>query len=162
MTHPSTDPEAVALVEGREPQPVLSVRRGVAVADLAHAQGEGLGEVWRSLRERGVAPAGPPFVRYHAFDDAEADVEVGLPVSEAVGGADALPGGAAIVTWHLGAHDRLGEAYRRLDAWLQEHEREAAGPAWEIYHWIDPSQELDASSWPTPSAWRTELVQPIR
>jgi effector-binding domain-containing protein len=158
------DPSAVVFVEDREAQPVLSVRRSVAVAQLAQAQGESLGELWRWLQARGLAPVGPPFVRYHNFDEKETDVEVGVPVSHEATGGDGiglLPGGAAIATLHLGPHDSLGDAYGRLDAWREEHRREAAGPAWEVYWWIDASREPDPYSWPAPTEWRTELVQPI-
>jgi effector-binding domain-containing protein len=166
MSDAQVDPEAVRLLEDREPQPVLSIRSNVAVGELARAQGERLSELWRSMRGRGLAPVGPPFVRYHTFGETETDVEVGVPVGEGAPGegrieAGALPGGEAIATWHLGAHDTLGEAYRRLTAWLQEHGREAAGPAWEVYWWIDAGQEPDPSSWPAPTEWRTELVQPV-
>jgi effector-binding domain-containing protein len=166
MSDAQQDREAVLFVEEREPQPVLSIRRTVAVAQLAQAQGESLGELWRSMQARGLAPVGPPFVRYHTFDETETDLELGVPVGMGATGegrieAGALPGGAAIVTWHLGAHDRLAEAYGRLAAWLKENEREAAGPAWEVYWWIDASREPDPSSWPAPTDWRTELVQPV-
>jgi effector-binding domain-containing protein len=160
------DPEAAVLLEEREPQPVLSIRSTVAVAELAQAQGERLSELWRSMQERDVAPLGPPFVRYHTFGDAETDVELGFPVSAGVAGAGRieagrLPGGAAVVTWHFGAHDSLGEAYSRLNAWLEDNGREAAGPAWEVYWWIDPSRKPDPSAWPPPTEWHTELVQPV-
>jgi effector-binding domain-containing protein len=160
------DPEAVLFVEDREPQPVLSIRTTVAVAQLAQSQAERLSELWRSMQAHGLAAVGPPFVRYHTFGETETDVELGVPVSKGATGdgrieAGELPGGAAIATWHLGAHDSLGEAYGRLNKWLEEHEREAAGPAWEVYWWIDPSQEPDPSSWPAPTDWRTELVQPV-
>jgi effector-binding domain-containing protein len=160
------DPEAVLLVKDRESQPVLSIRTNVAVAQLAQAQGERLRELWRSMQARGLAFVGPPFVRYHTFGETETDVEVGVPVRKGATGegrieAGALPGGVAIATWHLGAHDSLGEAYERLNRWLEEHDRRAAGPAWEVYWWIDISQEPDPSSWPVPTEWRTELVQPI-
>jgi effector-binding domain-containing protein len=163
---PGQDPEAVVFSEDREPQPVLSIRANVTLAELAQAQGERLSELWRSMQARGLAPIGPPFVRYHTFGETETDVEVGVPVAEGATGkgrteAGTLPGGAAIITWHLGAHDRLGDAYGRLNAWLEEHGREAAGPAWEIYWWIDMSTEPDPSSWPAPTQWRTELVQPV-
>jgi effector-binding domain-containing protein len=160
------DPEAVLLVEGRKPQPVLSIRTNVPVAQLAQAQGERLSELRRSMQARGLAPGGPPFVRYHTFGETETDVELGVPVREEATGeggieAGSLPGGAAIATWHLGAHDSLGEAYARLAEWLEENERKAAGPAWEVYWWIDPSEEPDPSAWPPPTTWRTQLVQPI-
>jgi effector-binding domain-containing protein len=158
--------EAVSYVEDREPQPVLSVRRNVAVAELAQAQGESLGALWRLLDRRGLVPVGPPFVRYHEFGETQTDVEVGVPVAEGVTGdapveVGALPGGAVITTWHLGSHDNLADAYGRLTAWLNEHRREAAGAAWEVYWWIDASREPDPAAWPPPAEWRTELVQPV-
>jgi effector-binding domain-containing protein len=158
--------EAVSYVEDREPQPVLSIRKNVAVAELAQAQGESLAALWRLLHGRGLMPVGPPFVRYHTFGETETDVEVGVPVAEGVTGdtsveAGVLPGGAAITTWHLGSHDSLADAYGRLTAWLNEHGRDAAGAAWEVYWWIDPSREPDPATWPPPTEWRTELVQPV-
>jgi effector-binding domain-containing protein len=166
MSSAAKDPKAMVLVEEREPQPVLSIRSTVAVAGLAQAQGERLSELWRSMQGRGVAPLGPPFVRYHTFGETETDVELGFPVSAGVAGAGRieagqLPGGAAIVTWHLGAHDSLGDAYRRLEQWLDANAREAAGSAWEVYWWIDPDRAPDPSSWPAPTEWRTELEQPV-
>lgn len=165
MSDVQQNPEAV-LVEDRKPQPVLSIRGNVGLDKLAETQGERLSELWRSMQARGLAPVGPPFVRYHTFGETETDVEVGVPVPEEAAGmgrveAGVLPGGAAIATWHLGGHDRLGDAYERLRAWLEANEREAVGAAWEVYWWIDTSQEPDPSSWPEPTEWRTELVQPI-
>jgi effector-binding domain-containing protein len=157
--------EDVALEE-LETQPVLSIRGTVPVAQLAEAQGERLDELWRSTQQLEVTPAGPPFVRYHTFDETETDLEVGIPVVEPVEGGGAvqsgeLPGGTAVTTWHIGSHDRLGEAYKRLGAWLTGHSREANGAAWEIYWWIDPAVEPDPATWPAPEEWRTQLVQPI-
>ena len=166
MSDARQGPEPVLFVEDRPPQPVLSIRTNVAVAQLAQAQGERLTELWRSQQVRGLASVGPPFVRYHTFGKTETDVELGVPASKGATGegrieAGTLPGGAAITTWHLGAHDSLGEAYGRLNRWLEEHAREVAGAAWEVYWWIDASREPDPSSWPPPTEWRTQLVQPI-
>jgi effector-binding domain-containing protein len=160
------DPEATVNLEHRDPLPILSIRENAAIDALANAQGERLRELWQYCQSRRVAPAGPPVVRYHTFGEGETDVEVGVPVREGAAGegrirAGELPGGPVITTWHLGAHDRLGEAYGRLAAWLTEHDRDAAGPAWEVYWWIDASREPDPSAWPAPTEWRTELVQPL-
>lgn len=153
-------------VEIRElaPQPVLSIRQSVAIADLTTAQGESLHELWRLLRDRRIAPAGPPFVRYHTFGDGVTDVEIGVPVADAVVGegrvvATELSGGRAVTTVHLGAHDRLAEAYERIGVATRG---QANGPAWEVYEWIDLSREPSPASWPAPSDWRTELVQPVK
>jgi hypothetical protein len=69
--------------------------------------------------------------------------------------------GPAISTWHIGSHDRLGEAYGRLQAWLSERDRKAAGAAREVYWWIDPTFDPDPANWPPPAEWRCELVQPV-
>jgi effector-binding domain-containing protein len=158
--------EVVVLTEDRKPQPVLSIRATVRVDEIAERHGESLRELWRSTQARGVAAAGPPFVRYHTFGETETDVEVGIPVTQAVVGegriaAGELPGGAAISTWHIGSHDRLGEAYARLVAWLREHGRKPNGAAWEVYWWIDPGADPDPASWPPPADWRCELIQPL-
>ena len=59
------------------------------------------------------------------------------------------------------AHDRLAEAYGRIQDWLTAH-GEPDGAAWEVYEWIDLTREPDISAWPDPSEWRTELVQPVK
>ena len=163
--NPGQPPEDVR-IEEREPQPVLSIRQTVELARLTDAQGESLRELWSFSQRHEAKLTGPPFVRYHTFGETETDLEVGIPVVEAVDGEGRvafreLPGGAAITTWHIGSHDRLADAYARLGAWPKEHGREADGAAWEVYTWIDPSVEPDPSAWPAPSEWRTQLVQPI-
>jgi hypothetical protein len=166
MMDAGQNPEAV-VVEERTPQSVLSTRANVPVAQLTQAQGDSLLALWSLMQQRAVMPVGPPFVRYHTFGETEADLETGIPVAEALAGegrvaAGELPGGAAITTWHLGSHDGLADAYGRLGAWLQANGREADGAAWEVYWWIDPSVEPDPATWPPPTEWRTQLVQPIK
>lgn len=148
-------------------QPVVSIRQTIPIAELTRVQGDSLRSLWRLLRDRGVAPAGSPFVRYHTFGDTQTDVETGVPVVDEIAGeglitAGELPPGPAAVTEHLGAHDRLGEAYQRIGEWLAANNGEPGGPAWEVYHWIDLSSEPDMSTWPAPDEWRTDIVQPIK
>jgi effector-binding domain-containing protein len=148
-------------------QPMLSIRATIPVAKLGDTMGERIGVLSRFLRERGVQPAGPPFVRYHTFTDTDTDMEFGVPVTEAVDGvgqivAGELPEGPAVITRHVGAPERLGEAYERIEKWRVEHGREPADPAREVYHWIDLSApEEDSASPVDPSVWRIELVQPL-
>ncbi len=150
-----------------EPQPVLSIRATARVADLAAVMDERLQALAGYLQQRGAPPAGPPFVRYHTFGETETDLELGIPVVAPVAGegriaGGELPGGPAITTWHIGPHNTLGDAYARLDAWLQAHGRERDGAAWEVYYWIDLSQYRGAASLPDSSSWRTQLIQPIK
>jgi effector-binding domain-containing protein len=153
-------------VQQLEPQPVLSIRATVQIEQLGEVMGDRLQALQGYLRQHGAQPAGPPYVRYHTFGETETDLETGVPVAAPIDGevrivAGELPGGPAVTTWHTGPHDKLGEAYARIEAWLKEQGRERSGPAREVYHWIDLSQDLDPSSW-DPSTWGTQLVQPIR
>jgi effector-binding domain-containing protein len=154
-------------IQQLDPQPVLSIRATVQIAELAEAMGDRLAALSGYLQQSGARPAGSPFVRYHTFGESETDMEVGIPVVEPVAGegriaAGALPGGPATTTWHLGPHDRLGDAYARLEAGRTAHGREPAGAPWEVYHWINPGQDRGPASSPDPSSWRTQLIQPIK
>jgi effector-binding domain-containing protein len=150
-----------------EAQPVVSIRGTIRTAQLGETMGERIPALLSFVQGGNARAAGPIFVRYHTFGPEETDMEVGLPVAEAVAGegqiaAGELPGGPAIATWHVGAHDKLGEAYSRLNAWQQEQGREPDGPGWEVYYWIDPTQEAGPADAQDPSGWRTRLVQPLK
>ncbi len=150
-----------------EPQPVLSIRATVQIVDLAQAQDDRIRALSSYLQQSGAQLAGPPFVRYHTFTETETDLELGIPMVAPIAGegriaASSLAGGPAIITWHIGPHDTLAEAYARMQAWLNEHGREPDGAPWEIYYWIDPKQYRGPATWPDPSSWRTQLVQPIK
>lgn len=147
-------------------QPVLSIRTTVPIAALGEAHDAALVALRDYMQQHGIAPAAPPFVRYHTFEATETDLELGVPVAAPVASAGRivggeLPHGPALSTWHDGSHDMLGDAYARLEAGLQAHSRIRDGAAWEVYCWIDVSQYHGTSTWPDPATWRTQLVQPI-
>jgi effector-binding domain-containing protein len=154
-------------LQHRAPQPVVSIRATVGVDQLGEAMDDRLRALSAYLQQRGLEPAGAPFVRYHTFGDTETDLETGIPVAEPVAGegrivSGGLPGGPAISTRHIGPHDRLGDAYARIHAWRNAHGREGDGPPWEVYDWIDPNQYGGPATWPDPATWRTQLIQPIK
>lgn len=154
-------------IQQLEPQSVLSIRAAVRIDQLAEVMGDRISALSGYLQQRGAQPAGPPFARYHTFGETETDLETGIPVVEPVAGegrivSSALPGGPAVTTWHIGPHDKLGDAYARVEAWLKEHGREPDGASWEVYHWIDPGQYRGTSTLPDSSSWRTQLIQPIK
>jgi hypothetical protein len=61
--------------------------------------------LWSYLHHHGVRPTGPPYVRYHAFGEADTDMEVGIPLAAGAVGqgrvAAELPGGPVVApgTW---------------------------------------------------------------
>ena len=108
-------------VQQLEPQPVVSIRATFPIVELAQHQDDRLRALSDYLRQQGVQPAGPPFVRYHTFGETETDLEFGIPMVEPIAGegriaAGELPGGTAVTTWHIGPHDTLADAYARLEA----------------------------------------------
>ena len=68
------------VLEDRAAQPAMSIRATAPISRLSETQGESLANLVASMRRRGIVPAGPVFVRYHSFDDGEADLETGIPV----------------------------------------------------------------------------------
>ena len=141
-------------------QHVVSIRTQCHVAELGAILSEILPEVWRYIRKNGIAPSGPPFTRYHGFENDRVDIEGGLPVpkelpSEGRINAGLLPGGEVASTVHLGPYDKLPDAHDALHVWLEKNRKDSAGPQWEMYL-TDPGLE------PDPSKWKTELMWPIK
>lgn len=101
------------------------------------------------LGEFGVAPAGPPFVRYLDTGGDRLEVELGVPVpadATEFDGAErsTLPGGRVAVWRYVGPYSGLREACEQLGTSVKELGEKAAGPFWESYV-TDPSAEPDAS-----------------
>jgi hypothetical protein len=68
-----------------QPQPMVCSEATTTPTDLAQAIGQALGEVWTYLVEqRGIHPAGPPFVIYRNFSLEQIILEAGLPLSEPI------------------------------------------------------------------------------
>jgi effector-binding domain-containing protein len=119
-----------------------------------------LPEVRSELDRQGISPAGPPFVRYYDYTEAEVDFEAGFPVDKPITAAGRvepgeLPGGRAAVTVHRGRYDELQQAHDEIGEWVLAHDHDPSGPVWEVYV-TDPSREPDSSR------WETEVVWPLR
>jgi len=149
-------------IEVREvdPQLMVSIRTTCQAAEIAAVLQEILPEVYKFLERLGVKPSGPPFTRFHGFDQNRVDLESGLPVSESVEGKGRiepgeLPGGTVVTTMHVGPYEKLPEAHDALHVWMRKKNKTPSGPQWE-YYWTDPGEE------PDPSKRRTELIWPIR
>ena len=66
---------------------------------------------------------------------------------------DALPGGKALVTWHVGPYDNLHATWKALRDTMEAEGYEGRGAPWEEY-------VSDCSSVP-PEEVRTRIVWPI-
>ncbi|MEV2278661.1 GyrI-like domain-containing protein [Nocardiopsis sp. NPDC049922] len=151
------------ITTGKAEQTTIHLRRRIPMEQLTQFQGEALELLWRGVEQSPGRQVGHVYVRYWDVSDAEADVEIGVPV-EGVAPTEplaegSLPGGSHATHRHLGEHATLKDAYRTLNETAAN--RAVAGPAWEVYEWIPLHTAPDPASWPAADAWSTLLVQPL-
>lgn len=143
-------------------RPYVGVRRTITMTTFGEV-GDRIGELIGWLAQRGIAPAGAPFLRYDSIDMA-ADrlvVEAGVPIAEPVAGegdifAAHLPAGRYATVTHHGHPDQLAGVVEALLKWAAERDL-----AWDMFekdgaeHWgcrlelypTDPRVEPDPSKW---------------
>ena len=144
----------VELIELPE-QPVAVVHGRIEVSEVAGFLGAAFAEVFRVVGAQGLAPAGPPFGRFHPMNGTF-DVEAGVPVTRAITPAGrvapgVLLGGPVATVVHRGDYGAIGPAYQALSRWVDEHGYETVGRPWESY--------LDGPGVPEP---RTAVYLPCR
>jgi effector-binding domain-containing protein len=152
----------------RAAQPYAGISAWVTMAAIGSVA-DRIPEIFSWLGARGIAPAGPPFFRYHVVDmERQLQVEAGVPVASAVEDdgpirAGTLPAGRFAIMTHTGAPDTLAAATAKLLDWA-----EARGLAWDISrtdageHWgcrlefylTNPAEQPDASKWQTQLVFR--------
>jgi effector-binding domain-containing protein len=164
----TTTPHVPPRIVERAAQPYAAVRAVVTmatVATIAHRIPEVLGR----LDALGVAPAGPPFLKYNVIDmEGELEIEAGVPVAAPVPGSGdlfsgLLPAGRYVTFTHVGNPDRLVGATALLLDWAA-----AAGLQWDMtsteagQRWgsrlesylTDPRVQPDTTKWETELAFR--------
>jgi effector-binding domain-containing protein len=131
-------------------QPVLSVRTRTSIQELPNVMAQVYPAISQYLEEQGEQPAGAPFAAYYNMDVQDLDVEIGIPVAEALAPtadfqASVIPGGRAATCIHVGPYSAISQAYEALEKWVQENGYQTSGTAYEMY--IDdpgmvPEEEL--------------------
>jgi AraC family transcriptional regulator len=159
---PQEDPAMTTPVTTRDltPQPVLVIRRKIAMADIAKTLGECLPAIFMHCQQHAIPLAGPPMARYVSMGPGLMTIEAGFPVGAGAKGEgeielSELPGGPAAVAVHEGAYDKLGETHVAVERWVEAQKRTPAGAPWESYI-TDPGEK------PDPKDWRTEVIWPLR
>jgi effector-binding domain-containing protein len=93
-----------------------------------------------------------------ANEDASADVEVVIPISNVVDGEGditcyELPGGQMAKIVHKGPYEQSARTYKKLFEWIAEHHKKVAGPTREVY--LNDPKEV------SPEEIITEIYAPI-
>lgn len=155
-------------IEQRAAQPYAGISSWVAMAAVGQVA-DRIPEIFGWLGAHGVAPAGPPFFRYHVIDmERQLQVEAGVPVASPVQDdgdirAGTLPAGRFAVMTHTGAPPTLIDATAELLRWAEEQ-----GLAWDMaptdegekwgcrveFYLADPAEQPDMSKWQTQLAFR--------
>jgi len=157
-------------IQPRAAQPYAGIPATVTMDTISTAVDSGFPELFGWLASQGIAPAGPPFIRYLVIDMAgDLRIELGVPVGAPVDGAGrikpgVLPGGSYLVLRHTGPYDGLVASNAALQRWAAGHgvrfdTRDTdQGPAWggRVEHYLtDPSREPDPAKWETDVAYLT-------
>jgi effector-binding domain-containing protein len=160
----SAAPEIVTRAE----QPYVAIRGQVTMAEIGPFAGR-TGEVFAWLGARGLAPAGPPFLKYNVIDMMrQLEIEAGVPVGAAADGdgeviSGVLPAGRYATVTHVGHPSELLGVTKALRDWAAEQgltwdmSPDGEGERWASRLEIsltDPRQEPDMSKWVTQLAFR--------
>jgi len=164
-------------IQQRAAQPYAGIRVCVPMEGISAAVDEAFPELFGWLAEQGVAPAGPPFIRYRVIDMMkELDIELAVPAevtddaTAAAGGrvrAGVLPGGRYAVLRHVGPYDGLVASNAALQEWAEQHGVEFdswetdRGSGWRgrAEHYLtNPAEEPDASKWEVDVAYLTKTA----
>jgi len=135
--------------------PAIAIRAQISPTEFATFFGGAFGELVAGGADQ---IAGPPFARYYTFDPQRIDVEVVMPLRNprpASGRIHAitLAAGPAVQVRHVGPYESLGEAYRSIDQWIEDHHHHRGEVIREVYM-TEPSD---------PPAGRVTLViQPLQ
>lgn len=155
-------------IQARAAQHYAAIPATVAMDGISAAVDDAFPELFGWLAGQGIAPAGPPLIRYNVIDMAgELTIELGVPVAEPAAGSGrvqpgTLPEGRYAVLRHTGPYDGLVASNAALLHWGQEQGIEfdswntPGGSAWRgrAEHYLtDPSQEPDPAKFETDVAF---------
>ncbi|GAA1890638.1 GyrI-like domain-containing protein [Asanoa iriomotensis] len=156
-------------VTDRPAQDYVAIKRTVTMSSIADIA-DRFPDVFAFLAERGVAPAGAPFLKYNVIDmEGELEIEAGVPVRMPVGGSGeifpaVLPAGRYLTVTHVGHPDGLLDVTGNFLGWAHErdlefdHHDSPSGDVWhcrlEIYHSNPAEVAIDK--------WETELAFLLR
>jgi effector-binding domain-containing protein len=157
-------------LQDRSAQHYAGLTADVTMDGISSAVDEGFPELFGWLSASGLAPAGPPFIRYLVIDMAAIlHIELGVPVAAPVHGSDRvrpgeLPAGRYAVLRHAGSYDGLIAANAALQEWAAKQAIEfdtwdtPHGSAWRCraeHYLTDPSAERNPANWQTDVAYLT-------
>ncbi len=144
-----------ATIETLDAQPILGIRVTVKMADIGLMISELMPELMVVVRDRA---AGAPVARWHSWEADQGEMELAVPLAAAAEGEGRvapaeLPGGRAVVAWHIGSYESLAATWTELTEWMERMGHVGRSEPWEQY-------ESDCTT-TEPDKLRTRIVWPI-
>ena len=155
-------------IQVRAAQHYAAIAATVAMDGISAVVDDAFPELFGWLAGQGIAPAGPPLIRYLVIDMAgELQLELGVPVAAPVTASGrvqpgVLPEGRYAVLRHTGPYDGLMASNAALLQWARDNGVEfdtrdtPQGTAWRgrAEHYLtDPAQEPDPAKLETDVAF---------
>ena len=143
----------------KEKVQTLTVRTFTSMEKISEAMGAAFGETAGLIAQSDTDFAGPPFAAYYNMDMENLDIEMGFPVTKPLtpsGRArmSALPEAETATDLYIGPYDGIGDAYARLNEFVQQQGREADTYCWEEYL-NDPAEVA-------PEQLKTRIYIPLK
>ena len=157
-------------IQARTAQHYAAIPVAVTMDGLSAAVDSAFPELFGWLASQGIAPSGPPFIRYLVIDMAgELQIELAVPVAAPVTASGrvqpgSLPEGKYLALRHTGPYDGLIASNAALQQWAREHHVEfdtwdtAEGSAWRSraeHYLTNPAAEPDPAKWEVDVAYLT-------
>lgn len=141
----------VKLVEV-QPKNILFFRKKMNVRDY----GEYLGSLYERIARETLTPVGPPISIFHdeEHDPESYDMEIAVPVQEAVNGTRELAGGLCAMATLTGPYTELPSIYAKLKEWMEVEGYTLVGAPYELYM-TDPGKTA-------PEENITEIYFPVK
>lgn len=130
--------EIDARLEELEPATLVTVPFESRMDEIGAAVGEAYQQLFGSLAAGGVAPLGPPLLRYlrHEGEVWSLQAAVAVAPGTAVPTGTAVtevPAAMAVCAVHRGPYSELGLVYHELNQWATGHGYEATGEMVDVY-----------------------------
>lgn len=147
-------------VKTLESYPVLTIREKTTTDKIEETLGKLYGELMAELNKQALEQEGMPFATYHEWNPPTCDVEAGIAtksLGKKTARVAAYETGTKEVVYlsHFGSYESTEASHIRLNEWMAENNREAAGPPFEVYV-TDPGEE------PDPAKWQTDIYYPLK
>jgi effector-binding domain-containing protein/ribosome-associated toxin RatA of RatAB toxin-antitoxin module len=131
----------------------LAVRDTASIWTIGDKLGRHFGEIQAAMAKQKLNIAGPTFAIYYSDSKTNWELDACVPVDKA--GKDdgniktgELKAGNAVVANYWGNYDKMGDAWKGLQAYMDANGKKATGPPWEVYL-ATPMTEKDTAKWHT-------------